>query len=81
MHHCDDYISLLVSCFDISVRVGSLFQQIAFIDNRFDLSCLNLRETNSSVVLLAAPNITFLLLILEVHSPRTICDGPALDKR
>src|SRR5512136_2904198 len=39
--HRDDDISLLVSCFDISVSLGHLFKRIAPINNRFCLPCLN----------------------------------------
>src|SRR6266498_5155554 len=31
MFQSDDYISLFVSCFDIPMRLGHLFQRIAFI--------------------------------------------------
>ena len=36
-----DYISLFASCFDIPVSLGSLFQRIASIYDRFYLSRLN----------------------------------------
>ena len=41
MFHSDDYIPLLVPCFDIPVSLGSLFQRIASIYDRFYLSRLN----------------------------------------
>ena len=41
MFHSNDYISLFVSCFDIPVSLGNLFQRIASIDDRFYLSRLN----------------------------------------
>jgi len=36
-----DYISLFVSCFDIPVSLGNLFQRIASIDDRFYFPRLN----------------------------------------
>ena len=41
MPHSYDYITLFVSFFDIPVSLGSLFQRIASIYDRFYLSCLN----------------------------------------
>ncbi len=41
MFHSDDYISLFVSFFDIPVSLGSLFQRIASIYDRFYLPRLN----------------------------------------
>jgi len=41
MLHSYDYISLFVSCFDIPVGLGNLFQRIASIYDRFYLSRLN----------------------------------------
>ena len=39
--HRYDYISLFLPCFDIPVSLSSLFQQIAFIDDRSYLPRLN----------------------------------------
>ena len=39
--HENHYISLLVPCVDIPVSLGSLFQWVAAIDDRFYLSRLN----------------------------------------
>lgn len=41
MFHCDNDISLFVSCIDIPVGLNNLFQRIAFINNRFDLPRLD----------------------------------------
>jgi hypothetical protein len=41
MLHRDDYISLFVTCFDITVRLDDLFQRIASINDRFYLPRLN----------------------------------------
>lgn len=41
MFHSYDYISLFVPFFDIPVSLGSLFQRIASINDRFYLSRLN----------------------------------------
>ena len=41
MRHSYDYISRLLPCFDIAVRLGNLFQRIASIYDRFNLSRLN----------------------------------------
>ena len=41
MRHSDDDISCFVSCFDIPVSLGDLFQRIAAIDDRFYLAGLN----------------------------------------
>ena len=41
MGHRDDDISLFVSCVDIPVSLGDLFQRIASINDRFYLSRLN----------------------------------------
>ena len=41
MVHRDDYISLFVPFFNITVSLGSLFQRIASIYDRFYLPCLN----------------------------------------
>ncbi len=40
-HYIYDDISLFVPFFDIPVSLGNLFQRIASIDDRFDLSRLN----------------------------------------
>jgi hypothetical protein len=37
----DDNISLFLSCFDIPVRLGSLFQRIAPVNHRFYLPRFN----------------------------------------
>ena len=41
MFHSDDYISFFVSCFDIPVRLGSLFQRKSSIYDCFYLPRLN----------------------------------------
>ena len=41
LHHRDDDIALFVSCFDIAVSLGNLFQWIASINDRSDLSRFN----------------------------------------
>ena len=41
MFHSYDYIPLFVSCFDIPVSLGSLFQLVTSIYNRFYLPRLN----------------------------------------
>ena len=41
MFHRYDYISLFVSCFDIPVSLGNLFQRVASIDDRFYLPRFN----------------------------------------
>ena len=41
LFHSDDYIALFVSCIDIPVGFGSLFQRIASIDDGVYLSRLN----------------------------------------
>jgi hypothetical protein len=41
MLHSDGYISHLLSCFDTAVGLGSLFQRIGPIYDRFKLSRLN----------------------------------------
>jgi hypothetical protein len=41
MGHRDDDIALFVSCFDIPVSLGNLFQRIASIDDRLYLSRLD----------------------------------------
>ena len=47
MSHSYDYISLLVSFIDIPVSLNNLFQRIASIYHRFQLSRLNkLSEEN-----------------------------------
>jgi hypothetical protein len=38
--HSDDYVSLFVTLFDIPVRLNDLFQGIASINDRFQLSSL-----------------------------------------
>jgi hypothetical protein len=39
--HSDDYVSLLMPFLDVPEGLGSLFQRIASIDDRFQLSRLN----------------------------------------
>ena len=61
-----DYISLFVSFFDIPVSLGSLFQWIAFINDRPYLSRLNkLFEENEIFRILAChSNYDFLAVYL-----------------
>ena len=48
-----DHVSLFVSCFDIAVRLGSLFQRLASIYDRLYLSRLSkLFEENQILVVL-----------------------------
>ena len=41
MSHSDDDIPLFEPLFDIPVSLGSLFQRIALINDRFYLTCLD----------------------------------------
>jgi hypothetical protein len=41
MGHRDDDIALFVSCVDVAVSLGNVFQRIASIDDRLDLPRLN----------------------------------------
>lgn len=41
MLHCDDHISLFLSCFDIPVRVCKLLQRIASVYDRSYVARLN----------------------------------------
>ena len=67
MLHSDDYISLFVSFIDIPVGLGSLFQRIASINDRFYLSRLRRRLDVKSCFQL------FLLEIMEtITRPRPI---------
>jgi hypothetical protein len=60
MLHSDDDIPLFVSCFDIPVRLGSLRQRIAPIDDRFDLPLLNkLSEENQIFNSICDPKYDF----------------------
>ena len=52
--HSDDYIPLLVPCFDIPVSLGHLVQRIAPIDDRFDLSRLDKLADEGKILCLSA---------------------------
>ena len=47
--YCDDDTAHLVPGFDITVRLGSLRQRIAPIDDRFDLPFLNKLSEESQI--------------------------------
>jgi hypothetical protein len=49
MRHNDDDMSLFVSCFDIAVSLGGLFQRIASIYDRFYLPRLHKRFDESEI--------------------------------
>ena len=76
MLHSDDDISLFVSCFDIPVRLGHLFQRIASIDDRFYLPRLDqLCEEDKIFDLLTVPasnpwpqTLPFYRLLFAVHN-------------
>jgi hypothetical protein len=70
--HRDNDVSLLLSCFNIAVRLGNLFHRIASVDDRLELSRRNefFEKTKSSVLDNGALNTPFLPPLIEVNRPR-----------